>query len=332
MPWYLCIEENGYNNKQHFKGAWYEYDTNPNANQFVAVAALVQVQDLDSVTAGTVAASKAVVVDSNKDIGDFRNLDAVNIDAGASGTAGTVDVFPTTASKGKLVLAAVDNDGDTTTTISNAAMGQASVISLPDPGAATANVMLTSAANDGVVVASTSIEVDAHCDDSAIAAIVVPAAPVLAAAESIQTSVVRFGDIIETTYAIDLTGLDSSTTANDIIGKAGTSYILPITTALNGVIYKGLMDCGEVPAGADTDIDLNAATAADGAYDADVTALAGYAQLVAAGGALAVGTAYPFTALPADATYLYLSVGSAGGAPGTYTAGRILLKLWGTVA
>ena len=42
---------------------------------------------LDGVTAGTVTASKAVVVDANKDIGDFRNLDAVNIDAGASGSA-----------------------------------------------------------------------------------------------------------------------------------------------------------------------------------------------------------------------------------------------------
>lgn len=115
---------------------------------------------IDGITNGTVAASKAAVVDSNKDIGDFRNLDAVNIDAGASGTAGTVDVFPTTASKGKFILSAVANDGDTSVTLTNAAMGQASVISIPDPGAATANVLLTSAANDGAVVTATSVELN----------------------------------------------------------------------------------------------------------------------------------------------------------------------------
>lgn len=65
-------------------------------------------------------------------------VNATNIDAGASGTAGSVDVFPTTASKGKFTVTATDNTGDTTTTLTNAAMGQASVISVRDPLAATA--------------------------------------------------------------------------------------------------------------------------------------------------------------------------------------------------
>lgn len=56
---------------------------------------------------------------------------------GASGTLGAFNIYPTTASKGSLSLAAVANTGNTVTTISNAAMGQASVISIPDPGAAT---------------------------------------------------------------------------------------------------------------------------------------------------------------------------------------------------
>lgn len=92
--------------------------------------------------------------------GNITTVNATNIDAGASGTAGSVDVFPTTASKGKLIIAAVDNDADTNVTISNAAMGQATVISFPDPGAATANVLLTSAANDGTVVTATSVELN----------------------------------------------------------------------------------------------------------------------------------------------------------------------------
>lgn len=100
----------------------------------------------DDVTAGTVAASKVVQVDANKDIGDFRNLDAVNIDAGASGTAGSVDVFPTTASKGKLTITCTDQTGNTTVGLVAGAMGQGTTITIPDPGAATANVLLSAGA------------------------------------------------------------------------------------------------------------------------------------------------------------------------------------------
>ncbi len=59
---------------------------------------------------------------------------AGNVTAGSSGNAGTVTSFPGTATKGSLILAAVANTGNTTTTISNDAMGQASVVNIPDPG------------------------------------------------------------------------------------------------------------------------------------------------------------------------------------------------------
>lgn len=65
-----------------------------------------------------------------------------NIQAGLSGTAGFLASFPSAALKGSLRLTGVANTGDTVTTISNAAMGQASVISIPDSGAATANFLL----------------------------------------------------------------------------------------------------------------------------------------------------------------------------------------------
>lgn len=57
-----------------------------------------------------------------------------NIQAGLSGTAGTLASFPATSAKGSLVIAAVANTGNTITTISNDAMGQASVMNIPDPG------------------------------------------------------------------------------------------------------------------------------------------------------------------------------------------------------
>lgn len=69
-----------------------------------------------------------------------------NLVAGSSGHAGTVSSFPATASKGSLALVGVANTGNTVTTISNAAMGQASVISIPDPAAATADFVVAPSA------------------------------------------------------------------------------------------------------------------------------------------------------------------------------------------
>jgi hypothetical protein len=87
-------------------------------------------------------------------------LNATNIDAGASGTAGTVDVFPTTASKGKLTLTCQDQDGDTGVTVTANAMGQATAIDISDPGQATAYVALFNADPDGSVITSTPAELN----------------------------------------------------------------------------------------------------------------------------------------------------------------------------
>ena len=59
---------------------------------------------LEGVTAGTITADKAVIVDSSKDVSIFGTVGVTNLDAGASGVAGTVDVFPTTATSGNYAL------------------------------------------------------------------------------------------------------------------------------------------------------------------------------------------------------------------------------------
>ena len=109
-----------------------------------AALTIAEVDVLDGVTPGTLAASKALVADASS------NLDAVNatdFDAGASGTAGSVDVFPTTASKGKFSLACTDQTGDTTVTLNANAMGQATTVNIPDPGAAATYMVLSAAAH-----------------------------------------------------------------------------------------------------------------------------------------------------------------------------------------
>lgn len=62
--------------------------------------------------------------------------------AGASGTAGVLRSYPAGATSGYLGLTGVANAGDYGIQISNASFGQASVISIPDPGTSTSKFVL----------------------------------------------------------------------------------------------------------------------------------------------------------------------------------------------
>ncbi|HWY98123.1 MAG TPA: hypothetical protein VNY36_03460 [Bacteroidia bacterium] len=65
-----------------------------------------------------------------------------NIQAGSSGTQGFFISYPATANKGSFVFEAVANTGNTVTTFSNDAMGQATIISIPDPANAAGQVLV----------------------------------------------------------------------------------------------------------------------------------------------------------------------------------------------
>lgn len=93
-----------------------------------------EVDMLDGATVGTVVASKAVVASADKDVSAFRNVTLTNLDAGASGTAGTVDIFPATASKGKAAISCTDQDTDATVGLVVGAMAAARTITIADPG------------------------------------------------------------------------------------------------------------------------------------------------------------------------------------------------------
>lgn len=104
--------------------------------------ATAELAALDGVTAGTVFASKALIVDSNKDLTSLRNLTATNLKAGKDAVAGTLTIFPTTTAKGSLVLSVSDQTGDTVVTLNTAAMGQTTTITLPDPGSSSDTIVL----------------------------------------------------------------------------------------------------------------------------------------------------------------------------------------------
>lgn len=135
------------------------------------------------------------------------------------------------------------------------------------------------------------------------------------------------GPIVKTSIYIDLTGLNSGGTAGDVIGVngAGAAYLGQITAAKNGTIFKGQITCLETPATGDTDIDVYSATEATGVEDTAIGDLT-ETQLVNSG-AFTVGLTDAFTAWPAADSYLYL-VGQ-GTSNATFTAGILLIELWG---
>lgn len=145
----------------------------------------------------------------------------------------------------------------------------------------------------------------------------------------VKSSVTKEGGLFVTRLLLDLTGLSSSTTDLDIIGKGATpAYITQITAAVNGTILGGSMTCLEVPAGGVTDIDLYAATEGTGVFDAGIGTLTETA-VVTSGGAWTLGRVLGTVADGVVAnSYLYLTSGAAGTA-GDYTAGRYLITLFG---
>ena len=161
------------------------------------------------------------------------------------------------------------------------------------------------------------------------AAIANPAAPgagIEGTAAVYETSVKTENGIVTTSIMIDLTGLQSGGTAGDIIGKngSGVAYIARITAADNGTVFGVKMTCFEAPAGGDTDIDLYSATEGTGVEDTAIGSLT-ETQIINSG-TLSLGTTAFGTDIAAD-QYLYL-VGQ-GTANAAYTAGRLLIEIYG---
>ena len=147
-----------------------------------------------------------------------------------------------------------------------------------------------------------------------------------------KSSVVKVGGIFETNIYIDLTGL-SSNAAGDIIGKDATanSHIGQITTAVNGTIVGGYMQCLETPTTGEPDIDLFYADEATGTEDAAISGLSNQVSVLAAAADWTIAANVnmrPLSAIVAADKYLYL-VGGGGTTDGVYDAGKYLIKLYG---
>jgi hypothetical protein len=157
-----------------------------------------------------------------------------------------------------------------------------------------------------------------------------PGAGIVGTATAAGGNVTKIGPMFKTEIFIDLTGLNSGTTAGDIIGKTLTAncHIGQVTAAKNGTIVYGQITCIETPAGGDPDVDFyGTVTEATGTQDTAISTLTGEVLLLNNGDWTgAPATPIAMTALP-GVGYLYMVDG--GGTAATYSAGQFLVELWG---
>jgi hypothetical protein len=216
----------------------------------VGVITLASASDAGFVTLPTAVNNIIVSTNTAGNLGNLTGtaINAGSLQAGSSGVAGTLISFPATATKGSLIVAGVANTGNTNTTISNAAMGQASVISIPDPGAATANFLLNTGANP--MAAGSSITFAKVNGTEAANAVTANGVAGLLTTSALTTAggasyVITWTDtLITTTSAVLLTLAGGTNTTENITLKvvpgAGTAtltiYNNTAATALNGTI------------------------------------------------------------------------------------------------
>ncbi len=159
-------------------------------------------------------------------------------------------------------------------------------------------------------------------------------AGILGIAELYESTITTLGRTIKTDIWIDITGLNSQATDDDIIGDDGTgeAWIAALTTAVNGTIYKGWMTCAELPAGGDPNVALWEAEEATGVEDTQISALTNQTELLQSqndGTDWATGDSFALSTLPTAGEYIYLVQGDGSGTNGTYSAGRFHLEFWG---
>lgn len=214
------------------------------------VITLAQATLTGDVTLPTLLNNIVVATNTTGGLGNLTGtaVNAGSLQAGSSGVAGALISYPSTASKGDLQIVAVANTGNTVTTLSNAAMGQASVISIPDPGAATANLLLNTGANPMIAGSSITMakvngaESGNAVTASGVAGVITTSALTTAGAGSY--AITWTNTAITTTSVVLLTIAGGTNTTENITLKvvpgAGTAtltiYNNTASTALNGTI------------------------------------------------------------------------------------------------
>jgi len=149
----------------------------------------------------------------------------------------------------------------------------------------------------------------------------------------VRHAVVRLGDIIHTQILIDLAGLQSATSDNDVIGVAATAlpcHFGQITAARNGTIFGGQVTCLEVAASLD-DVNFYSAAAGTWVHEDSITADTAEVSLVNAAGAWTLGERKAMSGVPPADQYLYVTNGGIDTAD-PFVSGKFLIEMVGYAA
>ena len=147
-----------------------------------------------------------------------------------------------------------------------------------------------------------------------------------------KTFIQEIGGDIVTTIQMDLTGLKvKGDAANDVIGLASVNgaYLLQYLTATHGILYKvevAMLELGTSSGTITNRFNLNLNSSATLTYDNPAGS-----STVFEGTALVKGASQTYNT-PAGATdthYLYLTEGDSTASEGVYTAGKLVIKLYG---
>jgi hypothetical protein len=248
-----------------------------------------------------------------------------NIQAGLSGTAGYVSSFPSTAARGSLRLQGVANTGDTLVTISNAAMGQATVVSIPDPGVATATFVLSHGGTQHIAAGNFQVDAGNVIAGSSGNAGTFISYPATAANGTLIVAALNAGAAFDTTIRNSSMGQSSvisipdpgAATANFILSASGTTQ--QITTS-NLQITAGTLLSGRATGGTSGGLTLYPATTTTGSLVlSPVSNVGNFAATIS--NVIALGQASVYT-LPDPANALARILVGATATP--FTTGRIL--------
>ena len=149
------------------------------------------------------------------------------------------------------------------------------------------------------------------------------------ASDAVSVSVGEYNSEIVTSVFVDIGvgSILSSGSTGDVIGNDGVanSYVTKLTTAINGLVYRGEIICLEVPTTGDPDVNVAANSSGTIAEDA-----AGEGQHVLANcgvHTLALKTDFTIPSGGVVDDFIYLTHG--GTTAGTYNAGKFLLRFYG---
>jgi hypothetical protein len=183
-----------------------------------------------------------------------------------------------------------------------------------------------------------------------VGTVAAPGAAFDGASQIVSAFVAEVNGEVVTTLHVDLGlgGINSYSNNKKVIGDDGVTgtgggSLTKITTTANGFIYRASIACVEDPAGGELDIDLWSNTAAinpSNVVDGSGTSV----HLIPANGDWQAGQYEESAKNPTGGTsnkmtdglhnhYLYLTAGTdSGPVAGEYTAGKLIIKLYGTPA